>query len=86
MGTQYTKEELGSNQEHHHYAEGSRVESPLRITEPKLDFKIFRDGNPSGFGSMEFKRDFHILVSIYAEKNIKISKDYTSFATTSPHD
>ena len=84
MGSQYTKDELGSNQEHHHYAEGSRVESrqqfesPLRITEPKLDFKIFRDGNPSGFGSMEFERDFHILVLICVEKNIKISKDYTS--------
>ena len=52
-----------------------QFESPLRITEPKLDFKIFRDGNPSGFGSMEFERDFHILVLICVEKNIMISKD-----------
>ena len=59
---------------------------PLWITKPKLDFKVFRDGNPSGFGSMEFERYFHILVLIDAEKNIKISKDYTSFATTSPND
>ena len=90
MGTQYTKEELGSNQEHHHYAEGSRVETTVWESpsnhRAKLDFKIFRDGNPSGFGSMEFERDFHILVLICVEKNIKISKDYTSFATTSPHD
>ena len=80
MGTQYTKEErsvLIKNTITMQKGRESRqqFESPLRITEPKLDFKIFRDGNPSGFGSMEFEREFHILVLICVEKNIMISKD-----------
>ena len=62
-----------------------QFESLLWITKPRLDFKVFRDGNPSGFGTMEFERDFHILVSIYAEKNIKISKYYPFFAATTLH-